>query len=196
MISEELRDTIDAIDRATESFDVDGEKSVLDKIEKFKSDAFESRNRRAELDHQILQELTMSVAATEESLKSSKTPKSAQHTTTMKKYETEKLSTTNRISELQNTVQGLEEENERLRQEIARLDEEEARENRLAMADPTMIKLAIYKSLDVEFKQNKEGEFDQCRIVQKSKNDIKLHQLDPSYSQFFHANYIWDTLVI
>jgi len=97
----------------------------------------------------------------------------------------------------------LEIESERLDSELenlrARLQElemqgvegDEATRQKRESEDPTVLRLAVYRSLGIDVEADKEGNYNKAIVRNSKKGDVHVVNIDPKFSRFFYADFFW-----
>jgi kinetochore protein Spc24, fungi type len=64
---------------------------------------------------------------------------------------------------------------------------------RLADKDKRL-QLKIYRSLGIDIEPDEAGNYNKAIIRNTKKGDVHVVNIDPKFSKFFYANYLWQTI--
>jgi kinetochore protein Spc24, fungi type len=64
---------------------------------------------------------------------------------------------------------------------------------RLADKDKRL-QLKIYRSLGIDIEPDEAGNYNKAIIRNTQKGDVHVVNIDPKFSKFFYANYLWQTI--
>ena len=56
------------------------------------------------------------------------------------------------------------------------------------------LRLKIYRSLGVDIEPDNAGNFNRAVVRNSRKGDVHVVNIDPKFSRFFYANYLWQTI--
>lgn len=56
------------------------------------------------------------------------------------------------------------------------------------------LKLKVYRSLGIEVESDGAGGYNKAIIRNARKGDLHVVNIDPKFSRFFYANYLWQTM--
>lgn len=59
---------------------------------------------------------------------------------------------------------------------------------------PHRLRLKIYRSLGIDVEADKAGNYNKAIIRNGRKGDVHVVNIDPKFSRFFYANYLWQTM--
>ncbi|KAL1930971.1 hypothetical protein VTP01DRAFT_10108 [Rhizomucor pusillus] len=100
---------------------------------------------------------------------------------------TQKQTLESSISEEEQSIQSLQEEISRLKQELYKYDDVDD----MNAMDPTYLQLLIYRGLGIRMIQGEDGTFSKIRLISDDKRNIHEYQAK-DYTPYFVAKYIWD----
>ena len=81
-----------------------------------------------------------------------------------------------------------------LKSEILPLSELHKRERLLIHKEPSRLRLGVYRKLGIDIEADKTGSYNKAIIRNSQKGDVHVLNIDPKVSQFFYANYFWQTI--
>ncbi|KAI9731161.1 MAG: kinetochore-associated Ndc80 complex subunit spc24 [Cirrosporium novae-zelandiae] len=123
----------------------------------------------------------------------------SQHATQIVELDTQKFRIAKAASDLEIEAERLEQELQGLKERLQDLEiqgvegDESARAVR-EMEDATILKLKVYRSLGIDVEADKAGNFSKAVIRNTQKGDVHVVNIDPKFSNFFYANYLWNTM--
>ncbi|MCJ1346569.1 kinetochore-associated Ndc80 complex subunit spc24 [Peltigera leucophlebia] len=125
--------------------------------------------------------------------------KSADHAAQIVELDTQKFRIAKAASDLEIEGERLEQELETLKGRLQELElqgveGDEAAKARRAMDDPTILKLKIYRGLGIDAEADNAGNYNKAIIRNMQKGDVHVVNIDPKFSRFFYAQYIWQTI--
>jgi len=56
------------------------------------------------------------------------------------------------------------------------------------------LQLKIYRSLGIDIEPDEAGNYNKAIIRNTKKGDVHVVNIDPKFSKFFYANYLWQTI--
>lgn len=56
------------------------------------------------------------------------------------------------------------------------------------------LKLKVYRSMGITVESDDAGNYNKAVIRNASKGDVHVVNIDPKFSRFFYANYLWQTM--
>lgn len=145
------------------------------------SDTLRALERNLELSKSSLEQLENAQASSDLSSK-------------MLTLDREKFALARNVNEMESSIQNLEAQLQRLKDEAAMLQEQDLTDVHLSAGsdDVTYLKLKCYRALGIDLVKDKAGNFQ--KLVIQGDNDVNIVKIDKKYSGFFYANYVWDLI--
>jgi kinetochore protein Spc24 len=56
------------------------------------------------------------------------------------------------------------------------------------------LKLKVYRSLGIDIEADNAGNYNKAVVRNAQKGDVHVVNIDPKFSRFFYANYLWQTM--
>ena len=60
--------------------------------------------------------------------------------------------------------------------------------------DETVLKLKVYRTLGIDIEPDEAGVFRKVVVRNSAKGDVHVVNIDPRFSRFYYANYLWSTI--
>ncbi|KAL8762201.1 MAG: hypothetical protein Q9184_001759 [Pyrenodesmia sp. 2 TL-2023] len=124
---------------------------------------------------------------------------STEHASQIVELDTRKFRVAKAASDLEIEGERLEQELEGLKERLHGLDlqgleGDEATRTKRELEDPTILKLKVFRSLGIDADPDSTGAYNKATIRNTQKGDVHLVNIDPKFSKFFYANYLWQTI--
>ncbi|KZF23421.1 Spc24-domain-containing protein [Xylona heveae TC161] len=78
--------------------------------------------------------------------------------------------------------------------ELQGLEGGETERGKRDLEDETILKLKVYRSLGIDIESDHAGNYNKAVIRNIQKADVHVMNLDPKFSKFFYANYLWQSM--
>jgi kinetochore protein Spc24 len=78
--------------------------------------------------------------------------------------------------------------------EIQGVDGDEQSRAQRESEDPTVLRLAIYRSLGIDVDADGTGNYNKAVVRNSQKGDVHVVNIDPKFSRFFYADFFWDKI--
>jgi len=65
---------------------------------------------------------------------------------------------------------------------------------RTGNADISRLRLWLYQSLGIDLEQDEAGNYNKATIRNTKMGDVHVLNIDPKFSRFFYADYLWQTM--
>jgi kinetochore protein Spc24 len=124
----------------------------------------------------------------------------AQHAADMLRLDTEKFRIAKEASELEIEGERVEKDVGSAKRSLEEIEVVEAAGGVSALpeqlgADETVLKLKVYRMLGIDVEADAEtGLYNKAVVRNREKGDVKVVQIDPKFSRYFYADYLWSTL--
>jgi kinetochore protein Spc24 len=121
----------------------------------------------------------------------------ASHAGDILRLDTEKFRIAKEASEAELEGERLEKDVESARRTLAELgeDEEGGVAGKEALDDEMLLKLKVYRMLNIDVEPDAEtGLYTRAVVRNPAKGDVHVVNVDPKFSRYFYANYFWSTL--
>lgn len=124
---------------------------------------------------------------------------STTHAAKIVELDTQKFRIAKSASDLEIESERLESELEGLKGRLQELEmqgvegDEQARAQRES-EDPTVLRLAVYRSLGIDVEADKDGNYNKAVVRNAAKGDVHIVNIDPKFSRAFYANFFWDKI--
>ncbi|KAL9117247.1 MAG: hypothetical protein Q9187_006219 [Circinaria calcarea] len=182
------------------NFNIHPDKSAISRIHESLSTLHQARDLRIREAEGALKKLsrnlsTLSAQHTETVASHSSTS----HASQIVELDTQKFRIAKAASDLEIEGERLEQELESLKAKLAELEAQgvegdESERARREAEDPVVLRLGVYRKLGIDIEADKAGSYNKAIIRNSQKGDVHVLNIDPKVSQYFYANYFWQTI--
>ncbi|KAJ3054237.1 kinetochore-associated Ndc80 complex subunit spc24 [Rhizophlyctis rosea] len=191
-ISPSLEDPLSLARQLTENLNGPQEAARIHQIRDYLSQIQSTRAKELNDSQNLLKSLSRQLEiAKENAERPARELNATQHVQRISALGTERSSVTKELAAGEATIEVLEEELRRLEEERDSILKEHEKEANMP-PDEQILKLQIYKSLDIDFQKDETGKFTKATVRSAKDKDIHTYDLSPNYSRFFYANILWD----
>ncbi|KAI9672499.1 MAG: kinetochore-associated Ndc80 complex subunit spc24 [Caeruleum heppii] len=118
------------------------------------------------------------------------------HASQILALDTQKFRIAKSASDLEVQGDRLEQELDGLKARLSELEMQgvegaEGERGKRELEDATLLKLKVYRSLPIDIESNEHGSYNKAVIRDTQKGDVHVLQVDPKFSRYYYANYIW-----
>ncbi|KAH8155342.1 uncharacterized protein LAJ45_00352 [Morchella importuna] len=184
------------ISHCIENFNISGDMECLAKCKSDLSKVADKRGKILDDSRNTLRALARKMDIAKQSMEASVAAASKkEHGAKMIKLDREKFSLAKNINELESSSHHLESQLARLKEELEQVDGEDAMANAMMEAeDGTLLKLKVYRSLGIDIQEDGAGGYNKAVIRNSAKGDVHVVNIEKKFSQYFYANYFWNTM--
>ncbi|KAH0612633.1 uncharacterized protein H6S33_009013 [Morchella sextelata] len=184
------------IGHCIENFNISGDMESLAKCKGDLSKVADMRGKILDDSRNTLRALARKMDIAKQSMEASVAAASKkEHGAKMIQLDREKFSLAKNINELESSSHHLESQLARLKEELEQVDGEDAMANAMMEAeDGTLLKLKVYRSLGIDIQEDGAGGYNKAVIRNSAKGDVHVVNIEKKFSQYFYANYFWNTM--
>ncbi|EKG14152.1 Kinetochore-Ndc80 subunit Spc24 [Macrophomina phaseolina MS6] len=123
----------------------------------------------------------------------------AVHSQEILRLDTEKFKVAKQVSDLEIEEERLAQELDRLKGELEEVEAQgvqggDLKKANLNATETDLLKLYVYRNLSIHPETDAAGNYTKATIHNTKKGDAHIVTLDPQFSRYFYADYIWNRL--
>lgn len=182
------------------NFNIAPDKSALARVNDSLGTLEQSRNLRIRDAETALRKLSRSLATLSSQHKEIVSGHdSGRHASEIVELDTRKFRVAKQAQELEVESERLEGELENLKARLAELEDQGVEGDQMTRRsreadDPTILRLWLYQSLGIDLEQDAAGNYNKATIRNTKVGDVHVLNIDPKFSKFFYADYLWQTM--
>lgn len=124
---------------------------------------------------------------------------STDHASQILALDTQKFRIAKAASDLEIEGERLEQELEGLKSRLQELDMQgvegsDSERGKQESEDMTLMKLKVYRCLGIDIEADQSGNYNKVIVRNTQKGDVSVINIDPKFSRYFYANYLWNAL--
>ncbi|MCJ1444936.1 MAG: kinetochore-associated Ndc80 complex subunit spc24 [Stictis urceolatum] len=187
----------DLINHATTNFNINPDKNAVARIHESLSTLEQARQLRIREAGSALKRLSRThTSLAQQHQETVSSHSSAAHAAKIVELDTEKFRIAKSASDLEIESERFHSELDGLRGRLQELESQgvegdEQSRARWESEDPTVLRLAVYRSLGIDVEADAAGNYSKAVVRNAQKGDVHVVNINPKFSRYFYADFFW-----